>query len=330
MKTNKFLNGIKRFFTGLSIFIVALSLTGLIYQTAASEADKRNFPAPGNLIDVGGFKMHIYCMGEGSPTVILETLSGGTSSYWGWIQPEIGKATRVCIYDRAGRGWSQADPQAQSLQRTVHNLHTLLANAGIDDPYVLVGHSIGGIYVRQFAANYPDDVVGLVLLDSAHPEQFVRYPELLRETESYLKFSSALPVIARFGIPHLYFALGGEIDFAEMTEPQKSEIQASWSSPDYFESQRAETLAAFDIYNKAQRIGSFGDLPLIVISQSHGENGWAEMQSELASLSSNSLHMTVEDSTHVSLIFNPQQAHIVSQAILHEVNAIQTGARLNP
>lgn len=111
--------------------LVVLMIAGVMYQTAAAETDGKNFPPPGNLIDVGGFKMHIRCEGTGSPTVILETLSGGTSSYWGWVQPELAKETRVCVYDRAGRGWSEPDPEPQSLARTVRNLHVLLENANI-------------------------------------------------------------------------------------------------------------------------------------------------------------------------------------------------------
>ncbi len=155
MKSNRWFTRLKKFFTGLLVFLFALSLTGMLYQTAATEADKRNFPPPGNLIDVGGFKMHIDCIGEGSPTVILEALSGGFSSYWAWVQPEVAKQVRVCAYDRAGFGWSENDPQPESPQRTAQNLHTLLANANILGPYVMVGHSKGGLYVREYAALYP-------------------------------------------------------------------------------------------------------------------------------------------------------------------------------
>ena len=222
---------LKRALIRVTAFVFIFVIAGMIYQTASAEADRRNLRAPGNLIDIGGFKMHIHCVGQGSPTVILETFSGGTSSYWGWIQPEVAKTTRVCVYDRAGRGWSEPDPEPMTLGRTVRNLHTLLINAGIEGPYVLVGHSIGGIYVRQFAADYPDEVLGMVLLDAAHPYQFERYPEMLKGAESYLQMSAVFPTLARLGVGHLYFAWGGEMDFAELKEPQKSELKAMWSSP---------------------------------------------------------------------------------------------------
>ena len=326
---NKLTGFLKRSLTRLAMGIFVLAMAGTLYQTASAEADRRNFPAPGNLIDVGGFKMHIYCTGEGSPTVILETLSGGTSSYWGWVQPDVAKTTRVCVYDRAGRGWSEPDLQPMTLARTVRNLHTLLTNARIEGPYVLVGHSIGGIYVRQFAAEYPSEVVGMVLVDAAHPDQFDRYPDMRKENESYLQVSTAFPVLARLGVGRLYFALGGEIDFAEMTEPQKSEIKALWSSPEYFMSQRAEVLAGAGIFADGQRLGRLGDLPLLVISA--GQNAsdeWSELQSDLASLSEDSVHLNVETASHASLAFNPRDARQVSMGIRNVVEIVRRGKRL--
>src|SRR5512138_1677548 len=180
-RSQKIISFLKRSLIGVIIFVLVLAISGTVYQTAATESDKRNFPPPGNLIDVGGFKMHIHCEGAGSPTVILEAMSGGVSPQWGWVQPAVQKETRVCVYDRAGYGWSESDPEAPTLARTVRNLHTLLVNANVEGPYVMVGHSLGGVYVRQFATDYPDQVVGMVLIDEANPQQFVKYPELFAD-----------------------------------------------------------------------------------------------------------------------------------------------------
>ena len=325
----KVIGFLKRVFLWLSAILFVLVVSGMLYQTASAEADRRNFPAPGNLIDVGGFKMHISCMGEGSPTVILETLSGGTSSYWGWVQPEVAKSTRVCVYDRAGRGWSEPDPEPMTLGRTVRNLHTLLTNARVEGPYVLVGHSIGGIYVRQFAAEYPGEVAGMVLVDASNPHQFDRYPELRNENENYLQMSTVFPTLARLGIFRLYFAWGGEIDFADMKEPQKSEIRTIWSSPEYFVSQRAEVKAGPGIFADGQKLGRLGDLPLLVISAGqNASDGWRELQNELASLSENSSHLNLETATHVSLAFHPDDAHQVSLGVLKVVDVVRSGTKL--
>jgi len=331
MRTNRLLKGLKRFFMGLLVFLFVLSLTGIIYQTAAIESDKKNFPPPGNLIDVGGFKMHIHCEGEGSPTVILDALSGGFSSYWAWVQSEVAKQVRVCAYDRAGFGWSESDSEPESPQRTARNLHTLLTNAGIEGPYVMVGHSKGGIYVRKYAALYPQEVVGMVLLDSSHPDQFVRYPELLKGDTPILSKMPLIQTLLRLGVGHAYFALGGEVDFADLPQRQHDEIAAAWSSQEHWWSMESTMLLGADIFQQAHDLGSLGDLPLAVITRGEGvDDGWCEMQNELVSLSTDSIHITVDGSTHSSLIFNPKHAHIVSETILQIVEAVQTGNRLNP
>ena len=328
-RTQKIMNSLKRGLIRVTIFILILAIAGTIYQTAATEADQRNFPPPGNLIDVGGFKMHIHCEGEGSPIVILEAMSGGTSAYWGWIQPEVAKEAKVCVYDRAGFGWSESDPESPTLARTVRNLHTLLVNANIEGPYILVGHSLGGIYVRQFAADYPDEVIGMVLVDEANPLQFERYPELFKDGDDYLRISGSFPTLARLGAFHLYFALGGEMDFADLPQSQRSEVKGFWSSPEYFVARRAEMKAGHEIWADALRLKKLGDLPLMVISRGLGlDHDWTKYQNDLATLSTNSRHITVEGANHGGLVFNPDYAKVVSDTILQVVDSARTGKRL--
>jgi pimeloyl-ACP methyl ester carboxylesterase len=273
--------------------------------------------------------MHLNCTGEGSPTVILEALSGGFSSYWGWVQEELAQTTRVCSYDRAGRAWSEEAPAEQDLWQTAASLHTLLQQAGEPGPYVLVGHSIGGLYTRAFIDQYGDEVAGLVLLDSAHPEQYERDPSLGEQNRSYLQLSAIFPLLARIGLFRLYFASGGEIDFGDLAPRQHDEVAMAWSSPDYFNSQRAEGIRAEQIYTQAQSLGSLGDLPLIVITAGEGSTPtWLEFQTELAGLSSDSLHTTLTEANHASLVFSPEHATSVSQLIQEVVAAVREGAPL--
>jgi pimeloyl-ACP methyl ester carboxylesterase len=319
-RSQKIVSFLKRGLIRATIFVLILAMAGTIYQTAAAEADQRNYPPPGNLIDVGGFKMHIHCEGEGSPTVILESESGGTSVNWGWIQPEVRNETRVCVYDRAGFGWSESDPAPQSLTRAARNLHTLLVNANIDGPYIMVGHSLGGVYVRQFAAEYPAEVVGMMLLDEANPQQFVKYPELFAEGDNFIGILNVIKFLNRFGIGHLYFAFGGRMDFSALPEPQRSQ---------YFETQAAEIAAGHKIWADALDLKGVGDLPLIVVSR--GVNldfEWSKYQADLATLSTNSLHITVEKADHGGLVFNPEFAAEVSKAIVQLVDAVRTGKQL--
>ena len=165
---------IRRGVLGLVIGLVVLAVIGAIYQAFGTEIYRRIYLPPGELVDVGGHSLHINCVGEGSPTVILESGSGATSVDWANIQPEVANTTRVCAYDRAGSGWSETGPEPGDPQQIAGELHTLLGNAGIDGPYVLVGHSFGGLYVRMYAELYPNEVEGMVLVDSSHPEQSAR------------------------------------------------------------------------------------------------------------------------------------------------------------
>ena len=323
---------IGRILLGLLFLMISLGIIGAIYQAIGVNRDRRNFPPPGQLVDVGGYQLHIYCTGAentGNPTVILETLSGGLSPYWAWVQPEVAKVTRVCSYDRAGRAWSEPSPQPQDLPQTVDALHTLLAKASIAPPYVLVGHSIGGLYVRQFAADHPAEVVGMVLVDAAHPEQFDRHPEMWAQTENFMPILASFPFLARIGLFRFYFASGGEIDFQDLPSRQHDEVAAAWSTPKYFNSQRAELMSAAEIYRQAHELGSLDELPLAVISAGTNQPaGWAALQAELAKLSSNQIHQTIEEASHASLAFNPQHAQVVSTAILQVVDAARTGQPL--
>jgi pimeloyl-ACP methyl ester carboxylesterase len=313
---------------GLGITLLALVGLGAIYQALGTFADKRAYPAPGQLVDVGGYKLHLNCTGEGSPTVVLETLSGGLSSYWAWVQPELAAHTRVCSYDRAGRGWSEASPVPMSAKQTARDLHTLLENAPIPGPYVLVGHSIGGLYVRSYEAQYPDEVVGMVLLDASHPELFSRDPDLLVENQAFSRQSALFPTLARLGVFRLFFALGADLDFRDLPTQQHAEVTAFWSSPRYLLSQRTENAA---IFAETKDLGTLEDLPLIVITAKRRSSPmWLELQDELATLSTNSFHLTMAEASHTSLVFNPDHAQDTSKAILQVVEAARTGQSLVP
>ncbi|HEY0582880.1 MAG TPA: alpha/beta hydrolase, partial [Chloroflexota bacterium] len=152
---------------GLLLGVGVLAAGGLLYEALATDADLRQFPPPGQLVDVGGYRLHIHCTGTGSPTVILESALPAGSPVWAWVQPAVSRTSRVCVYDRAGESWSDIGPKPRDATRVATELHTLLANAGVDGPFVLVGHSFGGLYTRVFASQYRDQVVGMVLIDAS-------------------------------------------------------------------------------------------------------------------------------------------------------------------
>jgi pimeloyl-ACP methyl ester carboxylesterase len=148
---------------------LAVAAIGGAYQTASAAADANAYPMPGQSIDVGGHRLHLNCTGSGSPTVLLQPGAGEMSSNMGWIAPAVARNTRVCVYDRAGRGWSEPADTPQDGTQIAIDLHTLLQRGHIPGPYVLAGHSFGGRYVLAFAAQYPDDVAGMVLVDATAP-----------------------------------------------------------------------------------------------------------------------------------------------------------------
>lgn len=157
------------------LILLALLVAGVLissgYQAFATARDLEKYPAPGQLIDVGGYRLHIYCVGEGEPTVVMEAGMSGWSTDWVMVQPEVAQVTRACAYDRAGYGWSDEGPRPQDSHQVATTLHTLLSKAGIDGEIILVGHSLGGVFAQYYARTYPQQVAGVVLVDSVHPRQ---------------------------------------------------------------------------------------------------------------------------------------------------------------
>src|SRR5262245_3259234 len=151
--------------------LLGLLLVGYIYEPIAEATDAKAYPPPGQLVDVGGYRLHINCTGTGSPTVVIDAGQGDWSTSWGVVQQEVAKTTRICTYDRAGLGWSEAGPLPRDAAEFAKELHTLLQNAGIPGPYVMVGHSLGGASIRVFVSEHASEVAGVVLIESMNPGQ---------------------------------------------------------------------------------------------------------------------------------------------------------------
>src|SRR5690242_6711079 len=160
----------KRIVVGLGAVIVVATLFGAAYQWLATRKDLAATPPPGRLVEIGGYRLHLWCTGDGAPAVILDAGLGGTSTGWGFVQPEVARFTRVCSYDRAGMGYSDPGPSPRTARRIASELAELLARGGMAGPVVLVGESIAGFNVRVFASNYPERATGLVLVDASHED----------------------------------------------------------------------------------------------------------------------------------------------------------------
>jgi pimeloyl-ACP methyl ester carboxylesterase len=281
--------------------IILLALVGAVYEPMAERADAKAYPPPGQLVDVGGHRLHINCTGTGSPTVVIEAGLGDWSTSWGFVQSEVAKTTQVCTYDRAGLGWSEAVAQSSDVAQFAKELHTLLQNANVPGPYVIVGHSLGGLIVRVFAHDYASEVAGVVLVDSMNPRQVT---ESLSNKLALL--SSLEAALARVGVGRLLvklpaFAqsmpLGGEAYYAFLFRPQSYRTTAN----EY----KALPVSAAE----AAAVKSFGDLPLIVLTAKLNDNpGWPQWQTELLQLSSNSEHLFAENSGHTIQFDEPDAA----------------------
>ena len=189
---------------GLLSLIVVLAGVGLVYEQIEESRDRRLNHPPGVMVDVGGYRMHLYCIGQGSPTVVLES---GLGDYWlAWyrVQPQIGQFAYVCAYDRAGLGWSDPSLRPRNSRFMAEELHTLLHKARVPGPYVLAGHSLGGYNVRMYASLYPTDVVGMLLVDSAHPDYYnpARWPKIDRFSADAYRKLDRIGYAMPFGIPH--------------------------------------------------------------------------------------------------------------------------------
>lgn len=170
----------RRTLIGLLLVAACLAITGALYEMIAHWRDTRRFPEHGRLVRAGSIRMNIDCSGAGSPTVVLESGSGGPSIDWLMVQPEISKFARVCSYDRAGYGWSDSGTKPRTSLQIARELKQLLQAAGETGPYLLVGHSMGGYDIRVYAGQYPNDVAGMVLVDASHEDQELRAPESVR------------------------------------------------------------------------------------------------------------------------------------------------------
>ena len=317
----------------LCLVTVSLAITGALYEVIGRWRDARRFPRRGRLVQVGAIRMNIDCSGQGSPTVILESGTGGPSIDWLMVQPEVAEFARVCSYDRAGYGWSGSGPEPRSALEIAHELKELLQAAGEKGPYVLVGHSMGGYDIRVYTGQYPNDVAGMVLVDSSHEDQELRAPESVRKWQRNYRKHPDWKKLKYFFQLHLGWArLTADHDAPEFWPKAFREEEEFLMLPTKHQFAMIDEDQVFSSLSAAQvrSAGKLGDRPLIVLTATRqddippeippkdaqaNEHLWVhQLQPELASLSTRGKQIIV-DSSHEMPTEHPE---VVVSAI-HEV-----------
>lgn len=318
-----------------TLLLLALGAGAIAFALSERSRLHAAYPPPGGLYDVGGYRLHLHCVGQGSPTMVLEAGLNDFSVVWTPVQGALAQGHRVCAYDRAGLGWSEPSPRPRTATVMVDELRRLLQGAGVEGPYLLVGHSYGGVLMRLYAQLYPQEVSGLVLVDSAHEEQALRVPAFDAAVEQAL---------AQFRLWHRVGGLGGlalapdRIPTRGLHPSQWEAYRAVLAARPYFAGALAETEHFLASLAEARDYAaSLGALPLTVISRGRGEalpgmspaaaeryeGEWQRMQRELSRHAVDSAHLIAAHSGHYVQLENPR---LVVEAVRQLARRIEAAA----
>jgi pimeloyl-ACP methyl ester carboxylesterase len=305
------------------VILVLLALGGIYERISQSTAPA--VAMRGQLVGVGLYRLHLECTGSAAPTVILEPGGGGSAASMGLIAPEVARESRVCVYDRAGRGWSDFAPSPPDGAQIATDLHTLLNRAHVPGPYVLAGHSFGGLYVRAYAAMYPDEVAGLVLIDSTAGHDT---PVSAPKAGSYSTLKHATSLIATTSHVGLGWLIANS-EFSTLPPKYRDDARATAATG----KEMGGFLDEFGTANRSEaEAGTLRTLdakPLIVLTATvRNSKGWMDLQDAMAELSTNSLHRVEPGATHDDLVSDPIHTVAVTRAIHDVVVSLRTGAPL--
>ncbi len=315
---------LRKVFGTIGIVFLTLIIVGLVYQLVGKSLDSRK-TVSGEMVAIDGGTLRLKCSGEGSPVVLLDAASGNFSASWGWVQQELSKETKVCSYDRASLGRSVQDEQDFSLGTATASLREALNEQNIQPPYVTAGHSLGALYSRAFQAKYPSDVSAMVLIDGSSPSQLSEVENFVSDAEAGAGMFDQFAFLSHSGLLRLYFATGGGFDFSTLPDEERKEMEMTWSSAKSLGAIGAELRQTRAIYDEAQSLPrDVKDLPFLVMSASEPvHDKWSGMQNELAKLSENATERTIENSTHMSLVYAEENARQVATAIKDFIDSLK-------
>jgi pimeloyl-ACP methyl ester carboxylesterase len=298
----------KRVFLALGVLLLIGALSGATYQWLATRNELAATPPPGRLVDIGGYRLHLWCTGDGAPAVILDAGLGGTSTGWGFVQPEVARFTRVCSYDRAGMGYSDPGPSPRTARRIANELAELLARSGITGPVVLAGESIAGFNVRVFASDHPERAAGLVLVDASHEDDAHEVPGMAR----------FVPLLSTIGA----FRLLG-VSFGQRVESLAPSVQRYAQATRFrgagYQAAADEIMHIGETVSEVRLTRRKLTVPVLVVTGARGADAnWRRLQQDEASLSERGCLITAQQSGHVIPIDQPNVV----------VDAIRTVARI--
>jgi len=306
--------------------VLTLVAVGGAIETTIEATTSNDPPPGGRTYLVAGHRLYLRCTGTGSPVVVLFNGLGERTPNWAWVQGDVQRQTRVCVFDRAGEGWSGGGVGPQDAHQLSADANGLLKAAHVPGPYVVAGHSVGGLYALAYAIDYPNDVAGVALLDSSTPYQFdlPTYPTFYSVAT---RLSGLLPPLARTAAVRAYVNLGG----SSLPAGARSDSLDFASSPGQLNADRVELAELRTVMNQTKALTSLNGKPLFVLTADAGaQSGWTAAQNRLANLSTDSVHQTAHGATHQALIEDQRYAAQSARAIEAVVQAVRTGAPLSP
>jgi len=303
---------------GAAVFVAIIATTGL--QAVLSHLSLRDNPPPGSLVELNGRKVHVLCAGEGSPTVILEAGLPGSSLTWMSVFSEIAELTRVCAYDRPGYGWSQPTTSPRTAETIVQELRVLLQSTDTQPPYILVGHSFGGLLMQLYATRFPNEFTGMVLVDSSHPDQAHRTLDL-QEIDT---ISFAMKTLGPIGIVRLLFPVPAG-------NPESRDVSVREQERELLMTSRTLRTAAREMSGLRESLRQvtdstvdLGSKPLVVLSEGRRRaESWQALQEDLSRMSTNSEWQVVDGAGH---FVQHDQPDVVVDAVRRVIEKLETTA----
>lgn len=302
----------------LILLLILMLGAGAVYQQVGNSADAQRFPPPGQLVDVGGHSLHLYCTGEGSPTVILDHLGDGNSAEWALVQPELSRTNRVCAYDRAGFAWSEPGPLPRTAGRSANELAVALEKAGVGGPYVLVGHSYGADVMLLFAERHAGQAAGLVLVDPGIYDSPDLPAELsTNQDDSFMQIAAALQPV---GVMRLSDSLGVDgVSTGDLPAEQAAAYRAMRQKNGFWDLLLDVSDGMPETSAELRAVTSLGDLPLIVLNADQPDDSyrraWTEFNRRSAALSTRGEFRVLPGANHASIVNAEEYAEDVVQAV---------------